>query len=348
MRNKVHRRTVLFGLGVLLPSLVVGISSCNNSPQANSPQDANAAQNVSTESKAPDKVTIAYQPGLGYASLIIIKQQKTLEKQFPNTTFEWKVLSSGSAIRDGIIANQIQVGAMGIAPFLLGWDRGVGWKLLSGLNRQDLWLVVKDPNIKSLKDFKPGQKIGVPAPDSIQAVTLRKGAQKELGNPQALDPNLLSIAHPLGLQALESGQIAGHLPAPPFQFQEVEKGGKVILKSSELFGGLPSAGSLLVTEKFYNQYPEFSQALYKAVEDAIKLLGENPDEAAKILAADSEGKTTAAETKKWLTHDGVEFTTVPQGFLAYAAFMKEINIISKQPQSIDELVFPTLQGKGGN
>jgi hypothetical protein len=61
MRNKVHRRTVLFGLGVLLPSLIVGISSCNNSPQANS-QGANAAQNVSTESKAPDKVTIAYQP----------------------------------------------------------------------------------------------------------------------------------------------------------------------------------------------------------------------------------------------------------------------------------------------
>ena len=83
---------------------------------------------------------------------------------------------------------------MGIAPFLLGWERGVGWKLLASLNQQDLWLVVKDPNIKSLKDFKPGMKIGLPAPDSIQAVTLRKGAQQELGNPQALDQSLLAIA----------------------------------------------------------------------------------------------------------------------------------------------------------
>lgn len=343
MYKKIHRRTVLFGLGVLIPNLVAGLSSCNSQPQG-----ATSTQNVSAQSAAPNKVTIAYQPGLGYSTLVIIRQQKILEKQFPNTTFEWKVLASGSAIRDGIIANQIQVGAMGIAPFLLGWDRGVGWKLLSGLNHQDLWLVVKDPNIKSLKDFKPGQKIGVPAPDSIQAVTLRKGAQKELGNPQALDSNLLAIAHPLGLQALESGQIAAHLPAPPFQFQEVEKGGRVILKSSELFGGLPSAGSLVVTEKFYNQYPEFNQALYKAVEDATKLLGEKPDAAAKILAADSEGKTTPEQVKKSLTHDAVEFSTVPQGFLAYAAFMKETNIISKQPQSIDQLVFPTLKGKGGN
>ncbi len=349
MSRKIHRRGFLFGLGLLIPSLGA-IASCANQLGANAPTNPNTAQNLATSAKsgAPEKVTLAYQPGLGYSSLVIVRQQKTLEKQFPDTTFDWRVLASGSAIRDGIIANQIQVGAMGIAPFLLGWDRGVGWKLLSGLNHQDLWLVVKDPNIKSLKDFKPGMKIGVPAPDSIQAVTLRKGAQKELGNAQAFDSSLLAIAHPLGLQALESGQIAAHLPAPPFQFQEVEKGGRVILKSSDLFGGLPSAGSLLVTEKFYNQYPEFSQSLYKAVEDASKLLAEKPDEAAKILAADSEGKMTAEEAKKWITHDDVEFSTVPQGFLEYATFMKEINIISKQPQSIDELVFPTLQGKGGN
>lgn len=335
MSRKIRRRAVLFGLSLLLPSLGT-LTSCNRQPQA------------SASGKAPEKVTIAYQPGLGYASLVILKQQKTLEKQFPNTKIEWRVLASGSAIRDGVLANQIQVGAMGIAPFLLGWDRGIGWKLLASLNQQDLWLVTKDPKIKSLKDFKPGMKIGLPAPDSIQAVTLRKGAQKELGNPQALDQNLLAIAHPLGFQALESGQISGHLGQPPFEFQEVENGGRVILKSSELFGGLHSGGSLLVTEKFYNQYPEFSQALSHAVTDAIKLLSDKPDEAAKLLAADSDGKMTAQQAKKWITHEGIKFSDVPKGYLQYAAFMKETNLLSKQPQSIDELVFPTLKGKGGD
>jgi NitT/TauT family transport system substrate-binding protein len=138
------------------------------------------------------------------------------------------------------------------------------------------------------------------------------------------------------------------LGAPPFQFQEVEQGGKAILKSSDLFGGLPSGGSLLVTEKFYNQYPEFNQALYQAVTDAINLLKDKPDEAAKILAADSDGKLTAADAKKWITHEGVDFSTTPKGYLQYAAFMKEINLLSKQPQSIDELVLPPLQGKGGD
>lgn len=347
MSRKIRRRAVLFGLALLLPSLGT-VVSCNRQPDTSTTANAPVTTDVSASSNVPRKVTIAYQPGLGYASLVIVKQQKTLEKQFPNTKIEWKTLASGSAIRDGVIANQIQVGAMGIAPFLLGWDRGVGWKMLASLNQQDLWLVTKDPNIKSLKDFKPGMKIGLPAPDSIQAVTLRKGAQKELGSPQALDQNLLAIAHPLGLQALDSGQIAGHLAAPPFQFQEVEKGGKAILKSSELFGGLPSGGSLLVTEKFYNQYPEFNQALYQIVTDAINLLKDKPDEAAKFLAVDSEGKLTAEDAKKWITYEGVEYSTIPKGYLQYAAFMKEINLLSKQPQSIDELVLPTLQGKGGD
>lgn len=146
MFQKIRRRTILFGLAVLLPNL--GTLSCSNSQSNASNSESPASSvNVAAAAQAPKKVTIADQAGLGYSSLVIIKQQKTLEKQFPNTAFEWKVLASGSAIRDGILANQIQVGAMGIAPFLVGWDRGVGWKLLSGLNQQDLWLVTKDPNI---------------------------------------------------------------------------------------------------------------------------------------------------------------------------------------------------------
>jgi hypothetical protein len=52
--------------------------------------------------KAPSHVTIAYQPGIAYAPLIVIKHDGTLEKQLPDTTFTWKVLSSGVAVRDGI------------------------------------------------------------------------------------------------------------------------------------------------------------------------------------------------------------------------------------------------------
>ncbi|MEH2384747.1 MAG: hypothetical protein V7K14_02910 [Nostoc sp.] len=52
-----------------------------------------------TASQAPEKVTIAYQPGINYANLLIIKQQQILEKQFPKTQFEWEELSNGGGFR---------------------------------------------------------------------------------------------------------------------------------------------------------------------------------------------------------------------------------------------------------
>ena len=35
------------------------------------------------QAAAPSHVTIGYQPGIGYAPLIVLKTQKTLERQFP-------------------------------------------------------------------------------------------------------------------------------------------------------------------------------------------------------------------------------------------------------------------------
>lgn len=297
--------------------------------------------------EAPSRVVIAYQPGIGYTNLIVVKQQRLLEKHFPGTTFEWRILSSGAAIRDGMIAGQIQVGAGGMGPFLVGWDRGIGWKLLTSLNRMELWLVTLNPQVRSLRDFKPGMKIGLPAPDSIQAVVLRKGAQVQLGNARALDANMVAVSHPDGVRLLQAGQLAAHLSAPPFQFQEVDMGGRVILRSFDLFGE-HTFNSVFMMDSFYNQYPKFAQALYEAIQQATEFINSNPREAARILSGEDQGRVSPETYLKWLTAPGVKFNTVPQGFLQFAAFMKEIGLISKTPKSIDELILPTLAGKGGN
>src|SRR5215216_6357715 len=78
----------------------------------------------------PSKITIAYQPGLGYAPLILMKQQRAIEKKYPGTTVEWKVLASGTPITNGVITGDIEIGAVGTGPFLVGWARGVDWKVI--------------------------------------------------------------------------------------------------------------------------------------------------------------------------------------------------------------------------
>lgn len=294
---------------------------------------------------APASVTIVYQLGLSYANLIVMREQGVLEKQFPKTQFSWRVLASGAAVRDGIVAGQIQIGAGGTAPFLVGWDRGVGYRLIGSLNEINLWLVSNNPKLKTLKDFEPTTKIGLPAPDSIQAIILRKAAQEQLGNAHALDNNLVAIAHPLGLAALQNGQLDAHFANPPFQEQEVQRGGHILLKSYDVFGR-STLNSVFTTEAFAKEHPNFTKTFYRDLEDATKFCREKPDQTAEILSKDSGGKESASSFKKLLTAPDVTFTIVPHGFMKYAKFMKEIGLIEKVPSSMREIELPPLNGAG--
>lgn len=171
--------------------LLVTTSACDNT----------ATQTIASAS-APFSITITYQRGLTYTGLIVLKQRKTLEKQFPHT-FMWQQIASGLAVREAMIVHQVQVGSLGIPLFLVGWDKGFDWRILATLSR----LVAKDPRIKSLKDGMPNEKIGVPTPDSLQAVTLRKAVLQELGNAHAFGNNLVSPSSADGVQSPLDRQI---------------------------------------------------------------------------------------------------------------------------------------------
>lgn len=296
-------------------------------------------------SDAPPTVTIAYQPGISYTTLIVMKEQGVLEKAFPGTTFDWRMLSNGATIRDGFLAGQIQIGAGGAAPFLIGWDRGVGYRLVAAMNEMNLWLMAKDPKIKTIKDVTSSMKIGVPGPDAIQAIAMRKGAQDVLGNAHVLDSTFVAIAHPLGVVALEGGQLDLHFTSPPFQQEEADRGAHVVYKSYDAFGK-STFNSVYTTESFAKDHPRFIAAVYKALIDTTKFITTHPDETAALLAKDSGGKVPASSFKKWITSTDVQFETVPYGFLKVAAYMKAIGLLSKAPANMRELELPDLHGAG--
>ena len=76
---------------------------------------------------APAKktLTIAEQFGIAYAPLQVMKQEGTLEKALPGVTIQWVQMGGPTAIREGMLAGQIDVGFMGIGPMLIGVDTGM-------------------------------------------------------------------------------------------------------------------------------------------------------------------------------------------------------------------------------
>ena len=296
-------------------------------------------------SDAPATVTIAYQPGISYTTLIVMKMRGTLEKQFPGTKFEWRLLSNGATIRDGFLAGQIQVGAGGSTPFLIGWDRGVGYRLIAAMNEMNLWLMAKNPKIKTVKDLTANSKVGVPGPDAIQAISLRKAAQDMLGDSHALDTTFVAIQHPLGVQSLEGGQLDAHFTSPPFQQEEQERGAHVVYKSYDAFGKA-TFNSVYTTETFGKEHPLFVAALYKDLVDTTKFINTNRDEVAELLAKDGEMKVSTAQYKKWLSVPDMTFETMPHGFIKVANYMKSIGLLTKVPTSMREIELPLLGGSG--
>lgn len=322
-------------LSLLLGGLVLLTSACGS--QAN----------ASSSSSAPASFTIAYQPGASSITLLLLKVQGTLARQFPHTTFQWKLFNSGSAVRSAIIAGQAQLGSLGLPPFLVGWSGGVGWKVLSATSRGDSWLVALNPRFQSLKDFGPNDKIAVVAPDSQQAIILRKAAQEQLGNAHALDSNLVALNSAAGEAALLSGQIAAQLSGAPFQEQEVAAGGHVIFHSTSIFGPV-GTGVQVLPVSFYNQYPAFAQTLYKDIVAAAAFASKHHAEDAHYLASDpAGGGGTEVQFKTLLDEPGtIVFQTTPSGLLSYATFMKSIGLISRAPAAITDLELPPLNGAG--
>jgi NitT/TauT family transport system substrate-binding protein len=307
---------------------------------------ASSAQGAS-EATRPDNITIAYQFGVGYAPLMIIKQQRLLEKAYPGLRVEWKQLASGTPITDGIIKGDIQIGAMGTGPFLVGWARGINWRVIAPLDEADLWLMARDSSIRTVADLR-GKRIATPTATSIQAVALRKMAQVKLGNPRALDSSLISMDHPDGMQALLSGQIDAHFTSPPYQWQELGRGAHVVGKSYGYFG----AHSFLVTvltQRFYDEYRAFSNRFYRLVKQSIDLINKKPKAAAAILAREDQTEATTVQFTRWITRKkSLTFTTRPRGLMRTAGFMNRIGLLNKVPGSWRELVFPPVYPTRGS
>src|SRR5712691_2140670 len=153
-----------------------------------------------------DTLRIGKQYGLPYMQLVIIEDQKLIEKHAKllglDLKVEWATLGGPAAINDGIISGAIDLGAVGMSNLVTMWDKtqtNVRVRAIAGLNLMPLILVTRNANVKTLKDFSPSDRIAVPSVKiSMQAILLEMAAAQTFGadNWEKLDPLTVSMGHP--------------------------------------------------------------------------------------------------------------------------------------------------------
>jgi NitT/TauT family transport system substrate-binding protein len=308
------------------------------------------------------EVTVAKQFGISYLPLMIMEADKLIEKHAKaaglDIKVDWRTLAGGAPMNDAIISGSLHFASGGVGPLATLWARTKGSidvKGVTAMNSMPLYLNVRNPAVKTLKDLTEKDRIALPAVKvSIQAITLMMAAEKEFGagNHAKLDALTLAMSHPDAQAALLSGasEVTGHFSSPPFQYQQLKTPGiRTLLSSYDVLGGPGTFNVVWTTTKFHNENPKVYAAFLAAFAEAIETINKGkPAAALRYLAISRDKKSTVEEILAMLDDPAIEFTMTPKGVMRYAEFMHKIGLIKVKPADWKELFFPNVHGLKGS
>src|SRR4051812_4195019 len=151
-----------------------------------------------------DTVRIAMPYGLSYLPTYVVIDRHLIQKYataagLGDIKVTHRNMASGPVTSDLILANDADIGMGGWGPAFIMWDKTKGMQKVRGimpLSASVITMLSIDPRIKTLKDFRDGDKIAISAIKvTDQAVTLQMAAAKEWGWDQRfrLDPLTVSV-----------------------------------------------------------------------------------------------------------------------------------------------------------
>jgi NitT/TauT family transport system substrate-binding protein len=301
--------------------------------------------------------------GILYLPLIVMQDQKLLEKEatkagLGDVRVSWLTFDGGNIINDAMLAGTLDIAGIGAPGFITLWAKAkaspkvevVG---LSGLSATSLYLNSNRPELKSLRDFGPNDKIALPGiKTSLSAVVLQMAVAKEFGreNYAKLDPLTVGLPHPDGLVALTSGrtEITAHFTSPPFSYLELQNP-KVhrVLNSVDVLGNI-TLDVVFAPKRFTDANPKLTQAFLAALEEANALIARDKKLAAEVFVNSSKVKVAVDETVKMLEDPDTRFSTTPTGIMEFAEFMHLAGSIKLKPASWKDLFIEPLHAKQGS
>jgi NitT/TauT family transport system substrate-binding protein len=307
------------------------------------------------------EIKIAEQYGISYLPLMVMEQNKTLEREakaagLGDVKVTWAKFAGGNVMNDAMLSGDLHFASGGLGPFMTLWAKtrdNIGVKAVSSMNSMPLYLNTRNPNVKQLKDFTQADKIALPAAKvSIQAITLQMAAEKAFGagNQNKLDAMTVTQSHPDGMAALLSGssEINSHFTSPPFQYTELEKPGiHTVLNSYDVTGGPHTFNVVWASQKFADANPKTYAAFVRAFDAAIATINKDKKAAAALYISVTKTKETPAAIEKMLADPNIEFTTTPKNVMKYADFMYRIGIIKAKPESWKVMFFPSAHNLPG-
>jgi NitT/TauT family transport system substrate-binding protein len=301
--------------------------------------------------------------GIHYLPLYVMEKFKLVEKHaaeagLPNIKVTYNALDGGNVINDAMLAGALDIASLGVPGFLTLWDKArtvpqYAVKGLVGIGAGSVWLVTRNPNVKTLADFTSKDKIAVPGiKTSFVAVVLQMAVAQAMGkeNYAKLDPLTVSLPHPDALTAMLSrkSEITAHFSSPPFSYIENDQPDfHRVVNSSDVLGPLTIIMAC-TRRSFYDANPKLAAAFAAAAKEAGSMIAADKREAARAYLSLAKVKTSEDDMLRMLDDPETHYSVAPEGIMKYAEFMHDIGTLKGQPKSWKDLFFPLIHDTPGS
>jgi NitT/TauT family transport system substrate-binding protein len=307
------------------------------------------------------EVNIAQQYGVSFLPLMLMEKSQLIEKHaaaagLAGLKVSWAKVAGPSAMNDGLISGALHFAAQGAPSLITLWDKTRGQiKGVAAMTTYPLYLVTRNPAVKSIKDFSDRDKIAVPSVKiSTQAIMLQMAAAAAFGqdNYTKLDPLTVSLSHPDATLAFinNTAGVNAHFSTSPFYEQEIKApGAHLITTSYDILGGPATALVITTSSKFREANPKAYRAVVAAMKEAIDTINKDKRAASKAyLDAANDTKNSIDDIYAMISDKDYAYTLQPQKVFATAQFMAKIGSIKQAPASIDDLFFGDIPGLKGD
>lgn len=121
-----------------------------------------------------------------------------------------------------------------------------------------------------------------------------------------------------------------------------------VLDSYEVLGGPHTFNSVWATAKVYEGEPKLAQAFVAALEEAMKFIKANPDQAAELWVKNNKSKLPVEEAARIIKLPENEWTTTPRKVMDFADYMARVGMIPEKPASWKDVYIDAIANKPGS
>jgi NitT/TauT family transport system substrate-binding protein len=306
---------------------------------------------------AEEQVKIGIGYGLAFLPIYICEDLKLVEKYAKPLHLDVRAsyprFLGAAAVQDAIASGAIDMGPFGVAPLLTAWEKARSADnardqifAVSGMTTLPLALLSDQPNVRSIADLRVGDRIAMPTLSSPQMYVLEMASEKIFGQYDQLRRQVVELTPADALAALfgGGGPVTAYFASPPFtEIGLKDVSVHQILSSEEVIGGKASFLILGATRTYIEAHPKIPQVVDAAMDEAARIIRDDPRRAAQIYLAHEPSKALdAADIQAVLTANKDEFGSAVEGTQVFADFLGEHRELKTPPRSWKDIVAPAL------